>query len=72
MSLQTNFVTSLTADFTTTANVMAVKTVPVPTSGRIALVNGNIVEWVNYTGISGSTLTGCTRNVSTTAIPATG
>ena len=72
MSLQTNYVSSLTADFTTTATIMAVKAVPVPTSGRIALQNGNVLEWVNYTGISGSTLTGCTRNVSTTAIPATG
>jgi len=36
------------------------------------LINGNITEWISYTGVSGSTITGLTRNLSTTADPATG
>jgi len=36
------------------------------------LKNGNIQEWISFTGVSGSTITGLTRNLSQTADPATG
>lgn len=44
---------------------------PVATSGRMLLVAGNITEWIKYTGVSGNTITGLTRNLSQTADPVT-
>ncbi len=49
---------------------------PTTTSGRVYTWYGNHdaptqEEWINYTGVSGTTITGCTRGMSPTADPST-
>jgi len=68
---QTWFTTYLAARLAPADVVATLATVPTPTSGRMLLINGNITEWISYTGVSGSTITGLTRNLSTTADPVT-
>lgn len=48
------------ADGTTTANIPLTDASAFPVSGRIRLTDG---EWIAYTGKSGNSLTGITRNV---------
>lgn len=47
-------------------------TAPTTTSGRVYAKNADQEEWIDYTGVSGTTITGCTRNMSPTADPSTG
>lgn len=49
---------------------ITVATPPTITSGRIYLKSGSQEEWMEFTWLSGSTLTGITRQLSKTAIPA--
>ena len=51
---------------------MTVATAPTITAGRVFLDNGAQQEWIRFTGVSGSVLTGLTRNLSKTADPITG
>lgn len=47
-------------------------TAPTTTSGRVYAKNEDQEEWIDYTGVSGATITGCTRGMSQTADPSTG
>lgn len=49
---------------------ITVATAPTITSGRIYLKSGSQEEWMEFTGLSGNTLTGITRQLSKTAVPA--
>ena len=76
MSYQTNFTTYLTKKLSKTATTIYVQTLPTATSGRMEIHNGTSKEWIDYTNVAGSnptgSLTGVTRDMSTTAIPSTG
>lgn len=50
---------------------MTVATVPGVTSGRLYFSSGSQREWIDFTGVSGNTLTGLVRGLSATADPAT-
>lgn len=50
---------------------MEVATAPTVTKGRLLLQKGSTKEWIKYTGVSGTTLTGLTRGLSQTADPST-
>lgn len=52
---------------------MTVATAPTVTAGRLLLKSrdGSLKEWVSFTGVSGTTVTGLTRGLSQTADPAT-
>lgn len=45
--------------------------VPTVTSGRLYLKNQAQEEWIDFTGVSGSTVTGCSRGMSQTQDPST-
>lgn len=49
---------------------ITVATAPTITSGRIYLKSWSQEEWMEFTGLSGNTLTWITRQLSKTAIPA--
>lgn len=69
---QTWFKTVLAANLAVADTTATLATPPTVTKGRMLLKNGNIQEWISFTGVSGSTITGLTRNLSQTADPATG
>ena len=50
---------------------MIVSIAPTITSGRVYLKSGSQEEWISFSGVSGTTLTGLSRQLSKTAIPAT-
>lgn len=49
---------------------ITVATAPTITSGRLYLKSGSQEEWMEFTGVSGNTLTWITRQLSKTSIPA--
>lgn len=49
---------------------ITVATAPTITAGRLYLKSGSQEEWMEFTGLSGNTLTGITRQLSKTAVPA--
>lgn len=49
---------------------ITVATAPTITSGRLYLKSGSQEEWMDFTGVSGNTLTWITRQLSRTSIPA--
>lgn len=49
---------------------ITVATAPTITSGRLYLKSGSQEEWMEFTGVSGNTLTWITRQLSRTSIPA--
>ena len=65
------FKTILAAKLTPSANSMIVATIPTVTSGRLYLNNSAQEERISFTGRSGNTITGLTRWLSKTAVPAT-
>lgn len=69
---QTWFKTVLAANLAVADTTATLATPPTVTKGRMLLKNGNIQEWISFTWVSGSTITGLTRNLSQTADPATG
>lgn len=68
---QSNYKSYLTQSLSASGTTAYLQTVPTVTEGRLLLSNGNIKEWVSFTGVSGSTVTGLTRWLSQTADPAT-
>jgi len=68
---QTGYRSTLAAALTTSATIATLSTPPVATSGRMLIFANNITEWISYTWVSGSTITGLTRNLSQTADPVT-
>lgn len=71
-NLQTWFTTFLALPLSVGATTATLWTVPTATQGRLHLYDWSQEEWVSYTGVSGVTVTGLTRNLSQTADPATG
>lgn len=65
------FSTTLANKLEPTATTIEVATAPTATSGRMFMENWKVREWIKYTGVSGTTLTGVTRWLSSTADPAT-
>lgn len=65
------FRTTLSLWLSTTDTTATLATVPTVTSGRLYLTDWSQEEWINFTGVSGSTVTGLTRWLSQTADPAT-
>lgn len=53
------------------ATEITLGTPPTTTSGRVYAKNDSQEERIDYTGVSGSTITGCTRQMSATADPST-
>jgi hypothetical protein len=70
-TFQTNGKVILSAKLNPADTTASVQTAPTITSGRIYFVSGTQEEWVSFTGVSGTTLTGLTRGLSQTAVPAT-
>ncbi len=68
---ESGFKTTLSIICNPTDTVLNLATVPTRTAGRLYLSNGSQEEWISYTGVSGSTVTWCTRWLSQTADPAT-
>lgn len=58
---QTGFTTTLAAKLAAGDTTATLATVPTRTAGRMLLRAGSIKEWISYTGVSGSTITGLTR-----------
>lgn len=50
---------------------LTVATPPTITAGRIYLKSGSQEEWMDFTWVSGNTLTGLSRQLSKTSVPAT-
>lgn len=65
------YASTLSQKFSSTDTVMYVATPPTVTSGRMYLTDGSQKERVSFSGVSGSTLTWCVRNLSKTADPTT-
>ena len=71
MALESGYRSSLAAKLNPSDTTLTVKTAPTITEGRVFLKSGTQKEWIKFTGVSGTDLTGLTRNLSQTAIPAT-
>lgn len=66
------FSTILGLSLNSTDTVITLAVAPTVTNGRIYIFDWTQKEWVDFTGVSGVTITWCTRNVSSTADPMTG
>lgn len=63
-SLETGYSSTLSAGINTTATTIGVAAAPLSvTSGRALIGEGNKKEWINFTGVSGTNLTGVTRGL---------
>jgi hypothetical protein len=60
-----------TGDTTITCSSLTYYSTPWPTSGTVLLRNNTAYEYINYTGISGNILTGCTRGQAGGTVTAT-
>jgi len=70
-NFESGFSTTLALPLAVADTTMTVATAPTVTSGRIKIGIGTIKEWVTFSWVSGTTLTGLTRWLSKTADPAT-
>lgn len=70
-TFESGYASTLSQKFSSTDTTMYVATPPTVTSWRIYLTDGSQKEWVQFTGVSGSTLTWCVRGLSKTADPST-
>lgn len=66
------FSTILGLSLNSTDTVITLGVAPTVTNGRMYIFDWTQKEWVDFTGVSGVTITWCTRNVSKTADPMTG
>lgn len=66
------FSTILGLSLNSTDTVITLGVAPTVTKGRMYIFDWIQKEWVDFTGVSGVTITWCTRNVSSTADPMTG
>ena len=66
------FSTILGLSLNSTDTVITLGVAPTVTNGRMYIFDWTQKEWVDFTGVSGVTITWCTRNVSSTADPMTG
>ena len=68
---QTWFNTTLASKLSPADTTLELATAPTITAGRVKVWVWSTAEWVKFTGLSGTTLTGLVRWLSKTAIPAT-
>ena len=71
MAFESWFKTTLAVKLNPWDTSMTLAIAPTVTAGRIYLKSGNQEEWINFTGVSGTTLTGLSRQLSKTLVPAT-
>lgn len=71
MAFQSLFRTTTALKIIPADTVITLATVPTVTSWRIRLYSAKQEELISFSGVSGSTITGCVRNLSLTANPAT-
>lgn len=60
-TLESGFVTTLAAKLAAADTTMTVAVAPTVTKGRLFLKSGSVKEWIKFTGVSGTTLTGLVR-----------
>lgn len=70
-TLESGYVTTLASKLSAADTTMTVATAPTVTKGRLFLKSGSVKEWIKFTGVSGTTLTGLVRGLSKTADPST-
>lgn len=70
-TLETGYSSYLTRKLEAADTTAYVATAPTVTKGRLFITDWVNKEWVQFTGVSGSTLTGLTRGLSKTADPST-
>lgn len=70
-TFESGYASTLSQKFSSTDTTMYVATPPTVTAGRVYLTDGSQKERVEFTGVSGSTLTWCVRGLSKTADPST-
>ena len=71
MTYQTWFETTIAFRVEPTDTTIKLATAPTATNGRLYILNNAQEEWVSYTGVSGTSVTWVTRDLSKTADPAT-
>lgn len=71
MTYQTWFETTIAFRVEPTDTTIKLATAPTATNGRLYIFNNAQEEWVSYTGVSGTSVTWVTRDLSKTADPAT-
>lgn len=71
MAFESWFKTTLAVKLNPGDTSMTLAIAPTVTAGRIYLKSGNQEEWINFTGVSGTTLTWLSRQLSKTLVPAT-
>lgn len=71
MAFESGYKSTLATKLNPWDTSMTVATAPTITSGRIYLKSWSQEEWMSFSWLSGNTLTWLTRQLSTTAIPAT-
>lgn len=70
MAFESGYKSILAAKLSPWETELVVATVPSITNGRLYLKTGNQEEWMSFTWVDGNKLTGLTRQLSQTAIPA--
>lgn len=70
-TVETGFVTTLAEKLEAADTEMVVAVAPTVTKGRLYLTNGAQEEWIQFSGVSGTTLQNLTRGMSKTALPST-
>ena len=71
MAFESGYKSTLATKLNPWDTSLTVATAPTITSGRIYLKSWSQEEWMSFSWLSGNTLTWLTRQLSTTAIPAT-
>ncbi len=70
LTTESGFTSTLSSKLTAAATSLTLATAPTVTAGRLYLRSWSTEEWISYTGVSGTSLTGLTRGLSQTADPA--
>lgn len=70
MAFESGYKSTLATKLNPWDTSLTVATVPTITAGRLYLKSGSQEEWIEFTGVSGNTLTWLTRQLSKTAVPA--
>lgn len=71
MAFESGYKSTLATKLNPWDTSMTVATAPTITSGRVYLKSWSQEEWMSFSWLSGNTLTWLTRQLSTTAVPAT-
>ena len=71
MAFESGYKSTLATKLNPWDTSLTVATAPTITSGRLYLKSWSQEEWIEFTGVTGTTLTWLTRQLSRTAVPAT-